>query len=77
VDYPEDLELVRSIYDALLPRDPDFGLDAILEVVARMQHLPNAGIDRASGWKPALHRDRIAGAASPARNRPDLGSEQS
>ncbi len=75
VDYPEDLELVRSVYDALLPRDPEFGLDAILEFVGGLHELPNAGIDRTSGWEPALRRDRIGGAASRAPERPEPGDE--
>jgi spore coat polysaccharide biosynthesis protein SpsF len=34
VDTPEDLALVRAIFEELLPRDPAFGLDAILELLA-------------------------------------------
>jgi len=31
LDYPEDYEVIRRIYDALSPRDPSFGADAIVQ----------------------------------------------
>ncbi len=34
VDYPEDLELVRTIFEEFLPHKPDFGLADILELLA-------------------------------------------
>ncbi len=33
VDYPEDLELVRTIFEEFLPHKPDFGLGDILELL--------------------------------------------
>jgi len=32
MDYPEDLTLIRGIYERLYPRNPDFGLAEILEL---------------------------------------------
>lgn len=68
VDYPEDLEVVRAVLEALRPQDPAFGLDSIVawlaahpEVAAR-----NANVGSNQGWKPALDADaRLA--ASPRR----------
>jgi spore coat polysaccharide biosynthesis protein SpsF len=34
VDTPEDFALVRAIFEELYPRDPEFGLDAILALLA-------------------------------------------
>jgi spore coat polysaccharide biosynthesis protein SpsF len=39
VDTPEDLALVRAIFDELYPRDPEFGLDAILALLAERPEL--------------------------------------
>ncbi len=33
VDTPEDLALVRAVFDALYPNDPEFGLSDILELL--------------------------------------------
>lgn len=33
IDYPEDYELIRRIFDALLPDDPWFGIDAIVNLL--------------------------------------------
>lgn len=33
LDYPEDYELIRAVYDALAPRDPSFDVDAIVRLV--------------------------------------------
>lgn len=39
VDAPEDLELVREIYDALYPADPGFGMRDILALLGRRPDL--------------------------------------
>jgi spore coat polysaccharide biosynthesis protein SpsF len=39
VDTPDDLALVRAVFDELLPTDPAFGLDAILELLDRRPEL--------------------------------------
>lgn len=39
VDYPEDLEFIRRIYEALYPRNPAFGLADILGLVDREPEL--------------------------------------
>lgn len=41
LDYPEDLELIRRIHEALSPRGPDYSLDDILGFLAR-----NPGVHR-------------------------------
>lgn len=56
VDHPEDLELVQAIYERLYPRDPEFGLEAILAAMGEMT-LTNTHIARNSGWQSALERD--------------------
>jgi spore coat polysaccharide biosynthesis protein SpsF len=33
IDYREDYELIRSVYEALFPRDPQFGLGDILQLL--------------------------------------------
>ena len=35
LDYPEDLALIRAIYERLYPLNPDFGLDEILDLRER------------------------------------------
>lgn len=39
LDYPEDLALIRAIYERLYPADPQFGLDDILELRKRQPEL--------------------------------------
>jgi spore coat polysaccharide biosynthesis protein SpsF len=39
VDTPEDLALVRAVFDELHPRDPEFGLDAMLDLLDRRPEL--------------------------------------
>jgi spore coat polysaccharide biosynthesis protein SpsF len=45
LDYPEDLTLIRGIYEALYPANPDFGLKEILDLRAKQPELfaVNAG----------------------------------
>ena len=35
IDYEEDYQLIRAVYDALYPTDPRFGLDDILAYLER------------------------------------------
>ena len=39
IDYPEDYELIRRVFAALLPVDPLFGLDEIIGLLERDQDL--------------------------------------
>jgi spore coat polysaccharide biosynthesis protein SpsF len=50
VDTPEDLALVRAIFDELHPRDPAFGLDAVLDLLAERPDL--AALNREVVQKP-------------------------
>jgi spore coat polysaccharide biosynthesis protein SpsF len=51
VDTPEDYALIREIFDVLYPRDPEFGLDAILALLDERPEL--AALNRHVGQKPA------------------------
>ena len=59
VDYPEDLEFVRRVYDALYPVDPAFAMDAILDLMARQPELArlNAHIDAAETERACQAQD--------------------
>lgn len=48
IDYPEDFELVRRIYEALYPANPGFGMDDVLGVLAAHPDWPglNAHIEK-------------------------------
>ena len=35
IDYPEDYEFIKAVYDALYSTKPDFGLDEVLHLLAR------------------------------------------
>jgi spore coat polysaccharide biosynthesis protein SpsF len=51
VDTPEDYALIREIFDVLYPRDPEFGLEAILALLDERPEL--AALNRHVGQKPA------------------------
>ena len=51
VDTSDDYELIRAIFEALHPRDPAFGLDAILALLAERPEL--AALNRHVEQKPA------------------------
>ena len=57
VDYPEDLEWVRRIYELLYPRDEFFSLHDIVAALPELGTPPNSGIGRNEGWQPALTAD--------------------
>lgn len=60
VDTPADLALVRAVYEALHPRDPAFGLDAVLALLDARPDLValNADATRNEGYADSLARDR-------------------
>jgi spore coat polysaccharide biosynthesis protein SpsF len=63
VDYPQDLELVNAVFEALYPSNPAFTLEeivAFLEAKPRVKKL-NQGIIRNIGWQTAFKKDRLAG----------------
>ena len=39
IDYPEDYELIRAIYEELFPQDPCFGLEKIMDLLERKPQL--------------------------------------
>jgi spore coat polysaccharide biosynthesis protein SpsF len=51
VDTAEDYELIRTIFETLYPRDPAFGLEAILTLLEERPEL--AALNRHVGQKPA------------------------
>jgi len=62
VDEPEDLQLVRTVFEALYPTNPDFSLDDILEFLGdnpEVCHL-NAHIGRDEGYQKSLLADKLA-----------------
>lgn len=65
VDYPEDLEVVRQVYEKLAGADPAFGLAQIVDAVRELGDLANAEIGRNTGWDAALARDAAADPETP------------
>lgn len=59
VDEPEDLEFVRAVYAALYPRNPAFGMQDVLDLIAQRPELAeiNAGIRRNEGYEKSLRED--------------------
>jgi spore coat polysaccharide biosynthesis protein SpsF len=59
VDEPQDLKLIAEIFAALSPSQPDFGIDAVLDLLERRPELLsiNAGIDRNEGMKRSHRQD--------------------
>lgn len=59
VDEPADFELVRIIYEALYPSQPDFGTDAILALLAARPELAtlNTRHQRNEGYAKSLLQD--------------------
>lgn len=61
VDYPEDYELLRRIFDELYPVDPEFGMKAVLDFLSRRPELRllNAHVRADAGVQISLARDEI------------------
>lgn len=60
VDEPEDFELVRQIYEALYPSNPDFSAEDVLGLIRRAPLFAeiNKGIGRNQGLKKSEEKDR-------------------
>lgn len=61
IDYPEDYEMLRQVFAALYPRDPAFGMEAVLDFLAERPELEqiNAHVRVDAGVQISLARDRI------------------
>lgn len=59
VDYPEDYEFVRQVYEDLFPSKPCFTTADVLDLLKRRPELPalNAGVTRNAGYKKSLEQD--------------------
>lgn len=59
VDEPRDLEFVRRVYEALYPTKHEFGMDDVLELLARQPELTqvNANFERNEGYQKSLVED--------------------
>lgn len=62
VDESVDLEVVRPIFEALYPRNPNFGLDEILQWLDEHPELKalNAALNRGEGYRRSIARDGAA-----------------
>jgi spore coat polysaccharide biosynthesis protein SpsF len=60
VDHPEDLALVKAIYEGLYPGNPSFSLEDVLNYLHQNPDLLglNAGIVRNEGYEKSLAEDR-------------------
>ena len=60
VDYPEDFEMVRQIYEALYPSNARFGTDDILALLTQRPELSalNSAHKPGEGWVSAFERDK-------------------
>lgn len=63
VDYPEDLELIRSVVTALYPQKRNFSLADILDFLRRNPDVLGLNTSRAwnEGWQSAFEKDKQAG----------------
>jgi spore coat polysaccharide biosynthesis protein SpsF len=61
VDEAADLAFVRAVYAALYPRDPAFGMQDVLDLIAQKPELAalNAGIRRNAGYEKSLREDVV------------------
>ncbi len=61
VDEPEDLELVRKIYENLYPSNPEFGTEDIVALLERNAKLLeiNQRFKRNEGLRPSLEEDKL------------------
>ena len=61
VDEPEDLELVRKIYEKLYPSNPEFGTEDIVALLERNTKLveTNQRFKRNEGLQPSLEEDKL------------------
>lgn len=66
VDQPEDLPLVRSVYEALYASNPQFGLNDVLRYLESRPTLSeaNSGVKRNEGYQLSLDRERGKGSTS-------------
>ena len=57
IDYIEDYRLIAAVYDALMPVEPAFGLDAILALLDRRPDIAalNAGYAGSNWYRQHLH----------------------
>jgi spore coat polysaccharide biosynthesis protein SpsF (cytidylyltransferase family) len=60
VDYPEDFEMVRQVFEALAPDNRTFATDEILTLLERRPDLAalNAEHEPGEGWVSAFERDK-------------------
>lgn len=63
VDYPEDFELIREIFEAFQGRNGTFSLGDIVDLFVRLPALRerNAHIKPNQGWIPSLEKDKSLG----------------
>lgn len=63
VDHPQDLEVVRKIYECLYPKNPRFNLEDILALLKKHPEIQagNQDIKRNQGWASAFQKDLEAG----------------
>jgi spore coat polysaccharide biosynthesis protein SpsF len=61
VDYPEDLRLIRKIYNILYPSNPYFGLSDIINVLEKNPNLTwiNNKYPRLEGYMLSLNEDKV------------------
>jgi spore coat polysaccharide biosynthesis protein SpsF len=76
VDEPEDFELVRRIYEALYPRNPEFTTDDILRLLKERPELStlNVGIRRNEGLERSLAQDAQLGSNPVSSDNPLISS---
>lgn len=60
VDYPEDFEVVKSIFTSLYPGNPLFTMEDIINFLKDNPdiHKKNRDIEPTRGWQPALEKDK-------------------
>jgi spore coat polysaccharide biosynthesis protein SpsF len=57
LDYPEDYEFIRQVYEALYPENPEFGVEDILELLESRPDIAaiNAGFAGVNWYRHHLH----------------------
>jgi spore coat polysaccharide biosynthesis protein SpsF len=63
VDYPEDFEVISSVFTTLYPQNPQFTMEDVITFLEAHPNIMarNAHIASNLGWQPALEKDRQMG----------------
>ncbi len=63
MDYPSDFKVIRSLFEELYPKKPDFTLEDVISWLDKNPQIAskNSEIKPNQGWKPAFNEDKKEG----------------